>query len=57
MTLSRSMALRVVIILRMTATMMTLGFLLVAARRLWKTLRAGLYLQALKACFRSPPPA
>src|SRR6516164_1994692 len=32
-TLSRSIALRVVIILRMTATMMTLGFLLVAARR------------------------
>jgi hypothetical protein len=30
-TLSRSIALRVVIILRMTATMMTLGFLLVAA--------------------------
>jgi transposase-like protein len=37
-TLSRSMALRVVIILRMTATMMTLGFLLVAMAtvREWK---------------------
>jgi hypothetical protein len=34
--LSHSMALRVVIILRMTATMMTLGFLLAAARRLVK---------------------
>ncbi len=33
---SRTMALRVVIIFRMTATIMTLGFLLVAARRLWK---------------------
>ena len=35
-TLSRSMALRIVIILRITATMTTLGFLLVAARRLWR---------------------
>ena len=35
------MALRVVIILRMTATMMTLGFLPAAARRLWNVLKAG----------------
>ena len=41
--LSRTMALRVVIIFRMTATIMTFGFLLVAARRLWKILRTGLY--------------
>src|SRR5262249_51844700 len=40
--LSRSIALRVVIIFRMTATMMTLDFLSAAARRLWKALRAGL---------------
>src|SRR5262249_34185645 len=40
--LSRSIALRVVIIFRMTATMMTLDFLSAAARRLWKVLRAGL---------------
>src|SRR5215203_4174983 len=39
---SRSMALSVVIILRMTATRMTLGFLPAAARRLWNVLRAGL---------------
>src|SRR5262249_13079716 len=39
---SRSIALRVVIIFRMTATMMTLDFLSAAARRLWKALRAGL---------------
>ena len=37
------------IIFRMTATIMTLGFLLIAARRLWKTLRAGLYRAALRA--------
>ena len=47
--LSRSMALRVVIILRITATMMTLDFLLAAARRLEKDLRAGLYRLALRA--------
>jgi hypothetical protein len=41
--LSRSMALRVVIILRITATMMALDFLLAAARRLETDLRAGLY--------------
>src|SRR5262245_54495077 len=40
--LSRSIALRVVIIFRMTATMMTLDFLSASARRLWKVLRAGL---------------
>jgi hypothetical protein len=40
--LSRSIALRVVIIFRMTATMMTLDFLSAATRRLWKVLRAGL---------------
>ena len=39
--LSRSMALRVVIIFRMTATMMTLDFLSASARRLEKALRAG----------------
>ena len=39
---ARSIALRVVIIFRMTATMMTLDFLSAAARRLWKVLRAGL---------------
>jgi hypothetical protein len=47
--LSRSIALRVVIIFRMTATMMTLDFLSAAARRLWKVLRAGLYRLALRA--------
>jgi hypothetical protein len=36
------MALRVVIIFSMTATMTTLDFLSVAVRRLWKALRAGL---------------
>jgi hypothetical protein len=40
--LSRIVAFSVVIILRMTATMMTLGFLPAAARRLWNVLRAGL---------------
>jgi hypothetical protein len=38
---SRSMAFSVVIILRMTATRMTLGFLPAAARRLWNVLRRG----------------
>src|SRR5262249_8189938 len=47
--LSRSIALRVVIIFRMTATMMTLDFLSASARRLWKVLRAGLYRLALRA--------
>src|SRR5262245_32180341 len=47
--LSRSIALRVVIIFRMTATMMTLDFLSAAASRLWKALRAGLYRLALRA--------
>src|SRR5215471_13183031 len=47
--LSRSIALRVVIIFRMTATMMTLDFLSASARRLWKALRAGLYRLALRA--------
>ena len=39
----------VTIILRITATMMTLDFLPAAARRLEKALRAGLYRLALKA--------
>ena len=47
--LSRSMALRVVIIFRITATMTTLDFLSAPARRLWNVLRAGLYRQALSA--------
>ena len=47
--LSRSIALRVVIIFRMTATMMTLDFLSASARRLEKVLRAGLYRLALRA--------
>src|SRR6516162_2396730 len=47
--LSRSIALRVVIIFRMTATMMTLDFLSASARRLCKALRAGLYRLALRA--------
>ena len=47
--LSRSIALRVVIIFRMTATMMTLDFLLASARRLEKALRAGLCRLALRA--------
>ena len=47
--LSRSMALRVVIIFRMTATITTLDFLLASARRLEKALRAGLYRLALRA--------
>ena len=50
--LSRSMALRVVIILQITATMMTLDFLLAAARRLETDLRAGLYRLALRAAMR-----
>jgi hypothetical protein len=37
------------IIFRMTATMMTLDFLLAWARRLEKVLRAGLYRLALRA--------
>ena len=36
-------------IFRMTATMMTLDFLLASARRLEKALRAGLYRLALRA--------
>src|SRR5262249_26892124 len=47
--LSRSIALRVVIISRMTATIMALDFLSVSAMRLWKVLRAGLYRLALRA--------
>jgi hypothetical protein len=47
--LSRSIALRVVIIFRITATIMTLDFLLAWARRLEKVLRAGLYRLALRA--------
>ena len=43
---------RVVIIFRMTATMMTLDFLLAWARRLEKVLRAGLYRLALRASSR-----
>jgi hypothetical protein len=38
-----------IIILRITATMMTLDFLLAAARRLENSLRAGLYRLALRA--------
>src|SRR5262245_9188588 len=41
-TLSRSMALRIVIIFRMTATITTFGFLLAAARRLWKGFEGGI---------------
>ena len=47
--LSRSMALRMVMILRMTATMTTLAFFPAAARRSWKALSSGLQRQAISA--------
>ena len=47
---SRSMAFSVVIILRMTATRMTLGFLPAAARRLWNVLRAGVVTAGAEGC-------
>jgi hypothetical protein len=43
------MALSVVIILRITATMTTFGFFPVAARRSWNALSAGFQLLALSA--------
>ena len=45
----RSIALSVMIILRITATMTTFGFFPVAARRLWKALSAGLQRMAIRA--------
>jgi len=43
------MALSVVIILRIAATITTFGFFPVAARRSWNVLSAGFQLQALMA--------
>src|SRR3981081_174798 len=49
----RSIALSVMIILRITATMTTFGFFPVAARRLWKALSAGLQRMAIRAALLS----
>src|SRR6478736_2468712 len=48
-TLSRAMALSVVRIFRITATMTTFDFFPVACRRSWKTLSAGLQRLAIRA--------